>query len=58
MWRSLVKKDYKEPLINYYACLYGVKNRLVRESDQNAHLLLVNSAFSLIFALSSLRSLR
>jgi len=53
-----VKKDYKEPLINYYACLYGVKNRLVRESDQNAHLLLVNSAFSLIFALSSLRSLR
>ncbi|WP_281183017.1 site-specific integrase [Billgrantia gudaonensis] len=35
---------------------YGVKNRLVRESDQSTHLQRVNSVFSPIFSLSGLRS--
>ncbi|MBP8883125.1 MAG: hypothetical protein KBG74_01610, partial [Pseudomonas sp.] len=36
---------------NYLRCHRGVKNRLVRESDQNAHLQRVNCAFSPVFAL-------
>jgi hypothetical protein len=39
-------------LKNYLRCHRCVKNRLVRESDQNAHLQLVNSAFSPFFCLA------
>jgi len=45
-------------LKNYLRCHCCVKNRLVRESDQNAHLQLVNSAFSPVFSLHWLPRLR
>ena len=45
-------------LKNYLRCHRCVKNRLVRESDQNAHLQHVNSAFSPVFALRWLPRLR
>jgi hypothetical protein len=45
-------------LKNYLRCHRCVKNSLVRESDQNAHLQHVNSAFSPVFALRWLSRLR
>ncbi|AZC16187.1 hypothetical protein C4K40_0772 [Pseudomonas sp. CMR5c] len=50
--------NLSRPLKNYLRCHRCVKNRLVRQPGQNAHLPFVNCAFSPVFALRWLPRLR